>query len=189
MTIRRPPAEQSPPVLLDLDYTAGEGLVVTSPQPGSATGQAFDARSLRDCTIDAELGLLGGADEDRYGLFFRQGAADRYVACTVSAAGHLAVGLVDGGPPLIVTSGPLSADIPFERGIGVTNRLTVVACGPVAAIVLNGMAVAGVALDPRYVAGPAGALLIHTGPQQDARLTVRWAQARAILADQPDSGT
>ena len=183
MTIRRPPADLAPPVLFD----SAQELIVRSPGPGSATGQPFDVQALRDCTIDAEIGLLAGADEDRAGLFFRQAAAERYVACTVSAAGDLSVGLVDGGPPLLISGGPLPDDVPFARGIGVTNRLTIVACGPVAAVVVNGVAVTGVALDRRYVAGGAGALLIHTSPGADARLVVRWAQARAILADQPDS--
>jgi hypothetical protein len=182
---RRPPADQAPPVLFDRDFRDGDGLVVASPGPGSATGQPFDERSLRDCTLDAELGLLEGEDEDRYGLFFRQSAPERYAACTVSAAGHLSAGLVDGGPPLVVAGGPLPPDVPFERGVGATNRLTVVAIGPVAAIVVNGVAVTGVALDPRYVAGPAGALLVHTSRHPQARAGVRWAQARAILADQP----
>jgi hypothetical protein len=140
---RRPPPEQTPPVLFD---TTDE-LVVQSPHPGSATGQPFAVQGLRDCTLDAELGLLAGADEDRYGLFFRQAGPERYVACTISAAGHLSVGLVDGGPPLLIAE--------------------------------------GLVLDPRYVAGGTGALLIHTSPGADARLVVRWAQARAILPDQP----
>jgi hypothetical protein len=181
VTSRRPPPEQTPPVLFD---TTDE-LVVASPHPGSATGQPFAVQGLRDCILDAELGLQAGADEDRCGLFFRQTGPERYVACTISGAGHLSVGLVDGGPPLIISEGPLGDDVPFARGVGATNRLTIVACGPVAAFIVNGVAVTGVMLDPRYVAGGSGALLIHTSPGADARLVVRWAQARAILPDQP----
>jgi hypothetical protein len=61
------------------------------------------------------------------------------------------------------------------------NRISVVMCGPVAAVMVNGVAILGALLDSRYVAGRAGALLVHTSPAPNARLVVRWAQARALL--------
>lgn len=184
--MKRPSPDVAPAVLVDLDLTTADPFVVESPGRGSATGRRFDDRSLRDCTLDVELGLMTGGEGDRYGVFFRQGAAERYVACTFTVEGEMAVGLVDHGPPLVLAGGPLPAEVPFSRGLGATNRLTVVACGPVAALIVNGVAVTGVMLDPRYVAGPAGALVVHTSPADEASAVVRWVQARAILADQPD---
>lgn len=182
---RRPPPDGAPPVLIDLDYTGdAEPLVLVSGQPGSLTGQPFGERGFRDCTIDAELGLLEGGEEDRVGIFFRQLASEKYVACTVSAAGHLSFGLVDGGPPLVVAGGPLPPDVPFERGVGATNRLTIVSCGPVAAVLVNGAVAIGVTVPEEYGAGPAGAMLVHTSSVPQARAGVRWAQVRALLPDQ-----
>ena len=168
----------APPVLFEL----GDELVVTSPGPGSATGQPFNEMQLRDVILDAELGLVDGEDEDRYGLFFRQTGEERYVACTINGAGQLALGIVDGGPPLVVADARLNGEVQFQMGVGVTNRLTIVACGPVAAVMVNGVAVTGALLDSRYVTGRAGALLVHTSSKPQARLAVRWAQARAIVA-------
>jgi hypothetical protein len=136
---------------------------------------------LRDVILDAELGLIEGEDEDRYGLFFRQTGEERYVACTINGAGHLALGIVDGGPPLVVADARLDGEVRFQTGVGPTNRITIVACGPVAAIMVNGIAVTGALLDPRYLTGRAGALLVHTSSKPRVRLAVRWAQARAII--------
>jgi hypothetical protein len=170
-----------PPVLLDLDFTERGGLMVTSPKPGSATGQAFAEDVLADCVLDAELGLQDAQDEDRYGLFFRQTAEERYVACTVNGAGRLALGLVDGGPPLVIADARLNGEVRFQSGVGVTNRFSVVMCGTMAAVMVNGVAVLGALLDARYVAGRVGALLVHTSSAPNARLVVRWAQARALI--------
>jgi hypothetical protein len=186
---RRPPPGLSPPVLADLEFGSSDGFTVVSPGRGAATGRRLDDHSFRDCTIDVELGLAEGGEGDRYGVFFRQGAAERYVACTTTVEGDLAVGLVDHGPPLVVAEGPLPAEVPFDRGVGATNRLTIVCCGPAVAVVVNGVAVTGVMLDPRFVAGPAGALLVHTSDAPEASVVVRWAQVRAILPDQPDRAT
>ncbi len=182
----KPPADQAPAILLDLDFT-GAGvnpLVVESPEPGTVAGQPFGTEGFRDCTIDAELGLLEGADEDRYGLFFRQGASEHYAACTVSAAGQLAFGLVNGGPPLVIAAAPLGPEVSFARGVGVTNRLTIVSCGPVVAVIVNGAVVTGVTVPEEYGSGPAGALLAHTSSSPRARVGVLWAQCRALLPDQ-----
>jgi hypothetical protein len=155
--------------------------MVTSPGPGSATGQPFNEMQLRDVILDAELGLVDGEDEDRCGIFFRQTAEERYVACTINATGHLALGVVDGGPPLVIADARLRGDVRFQTGVGVTNRLTIVACGPVAAVMVNGIAITGALLDSRYLSGRTGALLVHTSSKPQARLAVRWAQARAII--------
>lgn len=179
--IARPPASHATAVLLDVDFADGDGLLITSPGPGSATGQPFGERTIADATLDAEIGLLEGEPEDRYGLFFRQTAPERYMACTISAAGHLSLGVVDAGPPLVVAERQLDGEVHFRGGLGVTNRLTIVACGPVAAVMVNGVAIAGAMLDARYVAGRVGALLVHTSASPRARLSVRWAQARAII--------
>jgi len=130
--IARPPASHATAVLLDVDFADGDGLLITSPGPGSATGQPFGERTIADATLDAEIGLLEGEPEDRYGLFFRQTAPERYMACTISAAGHLSLGVVDAGPPLVVAERQLDGEVHFRGGLGVTNRLTIVACGPVA---------------------------------------------------------
>lgn len=175
--IVRPRPGSAPPLLFDL----GDELVVTSPGPGSATGQPFNEMELRDVILDAELGLVDGEQEDRCGLFFRQTGEERYVACTINGAGELALGLVDGGPPLVIAEARLDGETRFQSGVGRTNRLTIVACGPVAAVMVNGMAVTGALLDRRYLTGRAGALLVHTSPKPQARLAVRWAQARAII--------
>ena len=172
----------APPVLFDLDFSNGKDFVVASPGPGSATGQAFAEEDVRDVILDAELGLVEGEEEDRYGLFFRQSAEERYVACTINGAGHLSVGVVDGGPPLVIVDARLDGDVRFQQGVGATNRVTIVTCGPVAAVMVNRVAVAGAMLDARYVTGRAGALLVHTSSRPTARLAVRWAQARAIIA-------
>jgi hypothetical protein len=177
------PSPSEAPVLLDLDFT-GDPLVVEASEPGSVTGQAFGEKGFRDCTIDAEIGLVEGGDEDRYGIFFRQGGSEQYVACTVSAAGHLSFGLVDGGPPLVVAGGPLGGEVPFKRGIGATNRISIVSCGPVASVLVNGFVVTGVAVPAHYGSGPAGVLLVHTSSVGRARAQVLWAQARGLLPDQ-----
>ena len=185
--MNKPPAEQAPPVLLDLDFTQeanGEGLLLVSPGPGNVTGQPFGAQMFRDAVVDVELGLLEGEEEDRYGVFFRQSAAERYAAVTLSAGGELAVGLVDGGPPLVIAGGPLPAEVAFARGAGGANRLTIVSCGPVAAVIVNGSVVVGAAIPAIYGHGAVGALLIHTSSSATARAGVRWAQARALLPDQ-----
>ncbi len=155
--------------------------MVTSPGPGSATGQPFNEMQLRDVILDAELGLVDGEDEDRYGLFFRQTGEERYVACTINGSGQLALGIVDGGPPLVIADARLNGEMRFQMGVGATNRLTIVACGPVAAVMVNGIAVTGALLDSRYLTGRTGALLVHTSSKPQARLAVSWAQARAII--------
>jgi hypothetical protein len=181
----KPPAEQAPPILLDVDYTnQAEGLVVLSSKPGNVAGQPFSERGFRDAVVDVELGLLEGAEEDRYGVFFRQTGAEHYAACTVNGRGDLAFGLVDGGPPLVIASGPLPPEVTFYRAVGQTNRLSIVSCGPVAAVIVNGAVVTGVMIPQTYGHGPAGALLVHTSSSPQARLGVRWAQARALLPDQ-----
>ena len=182
-----PPGRQAPPILLDLDFTQeanGEGLLLVSASPGSVTGQPFGTEAFRDAVIDVELGLLEGEDEDRYGVFFRQTAAERYAAATLTPAGELAVGLVDGGPPLVVGGGPLPSEVPFARGAGGANRLTIVSCGPVAAVIVNGSVVSGVAIPAIYGHGAVGAILIHSSSSPTARAGVRWAQARGLLPDQ-----
>jgi hypothetical protein len=177
--MNRPPADRFPPVLLD----SGDALVVDSPGPGRVNGAPFAIQSLKDFVLDAELGLTAGADEDRCGLYIRQGGAERYVGVTLNGRGDLSVGLVDGGPPLVVAGAPLPDDVPFNRGVGATNRLTIVACGPMAAVIVNGVAVTAAALDLRYVAGGTGAMVVQTSPGEPARAVVRWVQARALLAD------
>ena len=181
--IARPPIDRAPRVLLDLDFSQGEPLVVGSAGQGSATGQAFSANDLRDFTLDAEVGLVEGGEQDRYGLFFRQTGDEHYAACTINPGGKLAVGLVDGGPPLVVAEATLDDTTQFRSGIGAVNRVSVVVCGPTAACLVNGVAVVGVILDSRYTTGRVGALVVHTSPASAARVVVNWAQARAIFTD------
>lgn len=178
----RPLAERAPRVLLDLDFSQDE-LSVNSDQSATATTQAFSSDDFRDFTLEAELGLLEGAERDRYGLYFRQSAEERYAACTINGLGHLSIGLVDNGPALVVAEGTLDQVPGFQRGVGAINRLGVVVCGQVAACVVNGVAVAGVVLDARYTTGKIGALVVHTSEAPRARVAVRWAQARALFPD------
>ena len=179
----RPPPDRATRVLLDLDYSRGTPLIIDSPGQGTATVQLFSEDDLHDCTLDAEIGLLAGADQDRYGLTFRQSAEERYAACTISPTGKLAIGLVDHGPALVVAEASLD-DMPgFERGMGARNRVSVVVCGPTATCMVNGVAVAAAILDARYASGRVGAVLVHTSQAAHVQAGVTWAQARAILAE------
>jgi hypothetical protein len=179
----RPPTDRPTRVLLDLDYSRSTPLIIDSPGQGTATVQLFSEDDLRDCTLDTEVGLLAGADQDRYGLTFRQSAEERYAACTITPTGHLAIGLVDHGPALVVAEASLT-DLPgFQPGIGARNRVSVVVCGPTATCLVNGVAVAAAMLDARYASGRVGAVLVHTSPAADVRAGVTWAQARAILPE------
>jgi hypothetical protein len=181
----KPPSDEAPPLLVDVDYTGQpDGLAVVSTQPGNVTGQPFADKAFRDAILDAELGLLEGADEDHYGIFFRQTASERYVACMLTPGGQLQFGLVNGGPPLVIAGGPLPSEVPFNHGVGATNRVSIVSCGPMAAVILNGAVLVGVSIPQEYGHGACGALLAHTSSTPEARVGVRWAQARALLPDQ-----
>jgi hypothetical protein len=181
----KPPSDKAPPLLVDVDYTAQpDGLAVVASQPGDVTGQPFSEAAFRDAILDAEVGLFEGTDEDHYGLFFRQTASSRYAACMITPGGQLQFGLVNGGPPLVIAGGPLPSEIPFNRGLGATNRISIVSCGPMAAVILNGAVAVGVSIPQEYGHGACGALLAHTSGTPQARVGVRWAQARALLPDQ-----
>ena len=179
----RSPGDRARRILVDLDFTQDEPLYVDSPRTGSATVQLFTTDDLRDFTLDAELGLIEGGAADRYGLTFRQSAEERYAACTINASGNLAIGIVDNGPALVIAEAVLDDRVQFRQGLGAMNRVSVVVCGPVAACLVNGVAVIGALLDARYVSGRVGALLVHTSTSESARVGVNWAQARALLPD------
>ena len=91
---------------------------------------------------------------------------------------------MNGGPPLVVAGGPLPSEVPFNHGVGATNRISIVSCGPMAAVVLNGAVLVGVSIPQEYGHGACGALLAHSSSTPTARVGVRWAQARALLPDQ-----
>ena len=181
----RPPAG-APPVLLEQVHAPARLRVETGPAGGVA-GLPFAPPSFRDVVLDTVLMLEAGEEDDGYGVFLRQGAEQRYVAVVLTPAGNASVMLLDGGDPLRVAEGPLPADLPFARGVGAANRLTVLACGPAIVPIVNGTALTGVIVDRRYPAGQAGALLVPSGPGHACALGVDWVQVRAVLADQPES--
>jgi hypothetical protein len=190
------PPRGYPPILLDLDYPAESAreiseqaaiedghLVLRGGGPNTVGGHPFSGASYRDTVLDVSFGLVAGDDNDLAGVFLRQSAERRYVAAAISPAGYVYVATVDGeGHP--VAEGPLSADIPFERGMGAWNRLTIVAFGPSLVVVLNGSILVHLAVDQRYAAGAAGLFLQQGGTSTEARAAARWVQVRAVLADQ-----
>lgn len=191
----QPPAG-FPAILLDVDYAKEPARQLSDPAaiedgylvlrgggPGTIAGHPFSPDAYRDVVVDASLGLASGDDSDLVGVFVRQAAPRRYVVAAFSPGGHVYVASVDGaGHPVV--EGALKPEIRFEHGVGAFNRLTIVAMGPSLVVVLNGSVLAHIAVDERYAAGNAGAFL-QQGPTSTApRAAVRWAQVRAVLADQ-----
>jgi hypothetical protein len=185
-----------PPILLDIDYPAEASRDLSAPAavadgmlvlrgggPGTIAGHPFSADSYRDVVVDASVGLVAGDDADLAGIFVRQADARRYVVAAFSPAGHVYVASVDGGARP-VAEGPLRGDVPFERGVGSFNRLTIVTFGPSLVVVLNGAVLVHLAVDERFAAGYAGGFLQQGPTSGEARAAVRWAQVRAVLADQ-----
>lgn len=191
----RPPSGH-PPILLDLDYATepdsqlspaaaieGGRLLLRGGGANTVAGQPFSADSYRDVILDTSLAVEAGDDNDLAGVFLRQSAERTYVVVALSPAGYVYVATLD-GEPRPVAEGPLSADIPFQRGVGSWNRLTIVAFGPSMVVVLNGSVLVHLAVDQRFAAGHAGAFLQQGGTSAEARAAVRWVQVRAVLPEQ-----
>ena len=86
------------------------------------------------------------------------------------------------GQPLRLAEGNIPDEIPFQRGVGARNRLSLLACGPCMIALVNGVSLTGAMLDARYTGGATGALLVPGGPGRERAAAVDWFQARAVLA-------
>ena len=159
-------------------------LEITAGAPGAVAGYPIAADSFRDVVIDAVVSLDAGDDDVSCGLFFRQVAERSYLAFAVTPDGRCSLLAVEDGEARALSAGVLPPEAPFARGLGAPNRLTVVAIGPSVTGVVNGYVLTGVVVEPRFREGLAGVLLVHTGAAGAARASVRWAQVRAVLADQ-----
>jgi len=175
----RPPAE-APPVLFEQDF-GEERLWLRGDAQGRVTGQPFADARYADLVADAVVSLEQGGDHDGYGLFVRQSSADRYASFVVSPLGAASILLLDDAP-LQVAGGDIPPDVPFNRGLGARNRLTVLTCGPALVALVNGVALTAAMLDNRFAEGFAGALLVPGGPGGDRAAAVDWVQIRAPLA-------
>jgi hypothetical protein len=174
----RPPGEP-PHVLLEHDF-GDDRLWVRGDAEGRVSGQAFADARYEDLIADAVVSLEEGGDHDGYGLFVRQSTADRYAAFIVSPLGAASILLLDDAP-LQVAGGDIPAEVPFNRGIGARNRLSLLACGPCLVAFVNGVSLTGAVLDNRFTEGFAGALLVPGGPGATRSAAVDWVQIRAPL--------
>jgi hypothetical protein len=174
-----PPAEGGP-VLLERRFE-DEPLRLRDDGSGRVTGQPMDDARYGDLLLDAVVWLEEGDDHDGYGLFVRQSSPDRYAAFIVSPAGAASLLILD-GEPLRLAEGNLPDEIPFHRGLGARNRISLLACGPCIVPLVNGVPLTGAMLDGRYTGGGAGALLVPGGPGRERTAAVDWVQARAVLA-------
>jgi hypothetical protein len=173
-----PPVEGGP-VLLERRFE-DEPLRVRDDGSGRVTGQPMDEGRYGDLLLDAVLALESGDDHDGYGLFVRQSSEERYAAFVVSPAGAASLLIVD-GEPLRLAEGNIPEGIPFHRGVGARNRISLLACGPCIVPLVNGVSLTGAMLDARYTGGAIGALLVPGGPGRERAAAVNWVQARAIL--------
>lgn len=186
-----------PPILLDIDYAtladaklsapaevAAGQLIVRGGGPNTIGGHPFSDTGYQDFTLDASVTLANGGDHDLAGIFLRQSTATNYVAMAISPAGYIYVATIADGIATPAAEGPLTPNIPFQRGVGVWNRVTVVAFGPSLVFVLNGQVLIHLAVDQRYKSGFCGLFLQQGGESASASAAARWVQVRAILADQ-----
>lgn len=188
MTTIEPPTDPAPILFTrtfdDPDQELGAAriadgrLVIQAENPAAPSGQPFDARPLRDVTVDASLELLEGAPGSTYGMYLRQQAPEQYVLWTVTAERRFRAGALDQGNYLPLHDGALADDIPLHTDG--PNRLTVVMVGPSLTFIVNSKIVAGAMVDGRYAEGPCGAW-IQPGDDTGATLAVDWVQVRAIL--------
>ena len=160
-------------------------LVLRVSAPGVLAGQPFASDAFRDVVIDAVMSLVRGGPDDAYGVFVRQVAERSYLAFLVTPDGRFSLLMVADGTSAPMVEGRLPVDAPFAQGLGAANRLTVVAAGPCLTCIVNGFVVTGVTVDPRYMAGIAGVLLVHlAAAPAAAAAALHWAQVRALLVDQ-----
>jgi hypothetical protein len=190
------PPTGSPPILLNLDYASQQpalpsevrefaryvdgALRIAASVPDGNQGMAAAQLIFRDVTVQAEVSLAEGADDDLYGLFLRSPTADLYYAFAVSPAGQVFVGSYDGEfAPLV--SGPLDPDMQFGYGAGQSNRLQVVAVGPSLTFILNGMLVSAEIVDERYQEGYLGFFVHHGLTSPRAEMQADWIQVRGVF--------
>ena len=127
-----------PPILLDIDYAtqadakisapaevAGGQLIVHGGGHNTIGGHPFSETGYQDFTLDASVSLAGGGDRDLAGIFLRQSTATDYVAMALSPAGYIYVATIAEGIATPAAEGPLTPNIPFQRGMGAWNRITV----------------------------------------------------------------
>lgn len=179
----------APPVLAERVF-ADAPLRIRDDGAGAVAGHPIDDARYGDLVLDAVLALEKGDDHDGYGLFVRQGNADRYAMFVVSPAGIASVMILDGAAPLQLAGGPIPEQLEFHRGLGARNRLTLLACGPCLVPFVNGVSLTGAILDARYTGGYAGAVLVPGGPGHESVAAVEWLQVRAVLGatGSPGSG-
>ena len=158
-----------------------ERLWVRGDAEGRVTGQPFADERYGDLVADAVLALEQGGDHDGYGLFVRQSGDDRYASFIVSPLGAASILLLDDAP-LQVAGGQIPESVPFNRGLGARNRLTLLAVGPWLLACVNGVALTAAMVDERFREGFAGALLVPGGPGAERAAAVSWVQLRAPLA-------
>jgi hypothetical protein len=176
-----PPAG-TPPVLWT--SPAGESPAVSADGRGRVGSATFAPATFRDVVIDAVVELETGGADAACGLFFRQTDERDYLGFSVTAGGRAVVFAVEGGQLRVLADGPIPDEAPYARGIPAANRLTIVTAGPSITCIVNGYVLVGVIVDPRYKAGLAGALVVPGEAGVAASARVRWAQVRALLADQ-----
>jgi len=177
-------ADEPDAVVADRARVESGRLVIVADGMNPVTGQALFLDRYRDVVLDVALGLEEGGDQARYGVYLRQTGEQRYVVFGISPVGRVLIALVDAVDSFPLVDADLAPDMPFARGVGALNRITVVSIGPSLTMILNGAAVTGVTVDRRFQEGVVGAFAQHAGPAPRTAVGVHWAQVRAVLADQ-----
>jgi hypothetical protein len=189
------PPTHPPLLLLDLDFrrpdptlTLARALAVvdgrlalTAAGPGEAACAPIGSRAFRDVIFETVLRLTAGADEDRYGIFVRNSDDGRYVSCTVSPAGVLAVRHFTGSAFEDIAIGDLAPGMTFAPGLDEPNLFHVVACGPQLTLVLNEKVIMGVTVERGLAEGRLGFVVEHLSASSAATVAADWAQVRAVL--------
>ena len=177
-------ADEPDAVLAERARIESGRLVIAADGMNPVTGQALFPDRYRDVVLDVALGLEEGGDQARYGVYLRQTGEQRYVVFGISPVGRILIALVDAVDSFPLVDADLAPDMPFAQGVGALNRITVVSIGPSLTMILNGAAVTGITVDRRFQEGVVGAFAQHAGPAPRTAVGVRWAQVRAVLADQ-----
>jgi hypothetical protein len=188
------PPRDPPPVLLTRTWTGepdravGDGVAVAGGRlrllgrgPGVVTGHVVTTEPLRDAVVDTVVRVSGTSPAEGFGPFCRQTAPDRYLTWRMTTDRLLSISVMD-GTETVLAAGTLAPGMVLHTDPGAHNRFTVVACGPALTLILNGLVVTSVLVDPRYAEGHAGVLLEHRAEHGSPQLDVEWFQARAILA-------
>lgn len=160
-------------------------LIVTADSPNVPTGAGASPMVFRDVSVDARLTLLRGGEDTVYGLYVRQTAGASYAAVGMTPSGVVVAGLVADNAWHPMSSSQLAPDLPFEQGVGASNRLQVVTMGPALVFVVNGAVVTAFMLDGRFKQGYLGFWLSRGQLAEQAVVGVDWIQVRPVLPDQP----